>query len=297
MYKARCHRAGYRSTARAKALNFGSVWANRLEGDWATVEQTHLTDLFEETKLNALHLAYRERWKDYNAAFTRGTPEVEFRIPLINPDTGKASRTFDLAGKMDLVLESIGDLVYPLESKTTSDDAGPGSAYQVSLSNNCQLGIYFEACDRLYGQRFSNQYIYDITKKPGIEPLLATPVEKRRYTKEGVLYAKQRDCDESLYDYRNRVLEYVSENLTTTFQRPVVVRTEEERKRDMRNVWAMAQMVSVSIKEKLWPRNTSSCYRMKTLCEFFQHCVNGISLRDPLYFEQGPEHRELKEVV
>ena len=72
--------------------------------DLESAKQALVTeDPFVRAKEEAMLMGYAARW---------GTPEgvisVEetFRIPLINPETGAASRTFELGGRVDAILDA-----------------------------------------------------------------------------------------------------------------------------------------------------------------------------------------------
>lgn len=70
-------------------------------------------DLFVRAKEEAMLMGYAARW---------GTPtgiiavEQTFRIPLVNPETGAASRTFSLGGRVDAIVETeaVGELINPV---------------------------------------------------------------------------------------------------------------------------------------------------------------------------------------
>jgi PD-(D/E)XK nuclease superfamily protein len=69
-------------------------------------------DLFVRAKEAAMVTGYAARW-----GAPTGIIEVEhqFRIKLINPETGAASKTFTLGGKVDAIVavESVGELMNP----------------------------------------------------------------------------------------------------------------------------------------------------------------------------------------
>lgn len=98
----------------AEALNFGTAMHKALEVWWTTVDVEMAInvlraafaagDPFECVRAIELMRGYDRRWKNepYNVLFV----EKEFRMPLINPDTGQASRTWEMGGKIDAVAET-----------------------------------------------------------------------------------------------------------------------------------------------------------------------------------------------
>ena len=61
------------------------------------------TDLYIRAKEEAMLLGYAARWGKPTGVVAI---EQTFRIPLINPETGAASRTFSLGGRVDAIVEA-----------------------------------------------------------------------------------------------------------------------------------------------------------------------------------------------
>jgi hypothetical protein len=70
-------------------------------------------EAFIRAKEEAMIIGYAAYWGE-----PKGFLSIEqtFRIPLVNPDTGAASRTFSLGGKVDAIVEteSVGELTNPI---------------------------------------------------------------------------------------------------------------------------------------------------------------------------------------
>jgi hypothetical protein len=113
----------YRPLKKAETLSTGtSIHAAldvfRRTGDLDAAKRAlQSEDLFVRAKEEAMLMGYAARW---------GTPtgivaiEQTFRIPLINPETGAASRTFSLGGRVDAIVsaENTNDLVNPVGELT-----------------------------------------------------------------------------------------------------------------------------------------------------------------------------------
>lgn len=102
-----------RPVQRAKALTFGTVMHHGLEAWWRTVDleqaiaaiRAHADDLtvYELVTAECLMRGYHVRWR--HEPITVLDVERSFIAPLLNPDTGAASRSFELAGKCDAIAE------------------------------------------------------------------------------------------------------------------------------------------------------------------------------------------------
>jgi hypothetical protein len=88
---------------------------------------------------------YDARWLEDTVLYDVLAVEEEFSTPLVNPETGSASRTWTLGGKVDaIVREKATGRVLLVEHKTTSEAIGPGSEYWRRLRIDAQVSIYFD---------------------------------------------------------------------------------------------------------------------------------------------------------
>jgi hypothetical protein len=113
-----------RPRRKASTLSTGSSIHEALEvyrktgGDFEAARRALKTeDPFVRAKEDAMVTGYAARW---------GTPagivkvEHQFRLKLINPDTGAASKTFSLGGKVDAIVavEAVSELMNPADVGT-----------------------------------------------------------------------------------------------------------------------------------------------------------------------------------
>jgi len=105
----------------------------------------------------------------YYADDPLGYEEVErsFDMPLVNPDTGAASRTFNIAGKRDGLVQWDGRSMV-LERKTCGEDIGPDSNYWLRLRIDPQISLY--ALAARYERHNVSGVLYDVLRKPTISP-------------------------------------------------------------------------------------------------------------------------------
>lgn len=288
---------GYRPAEDAEALRFGTLshvgqqawWeaaqAHLPQEEWLArgleAMRAHPSDAFDLARAEAMLIGYHERWKD--EPYEVLGVEVSFDAPLLNPDTGAASKTWMLGGTIDAIVRDTRDgRVLVVEHKTSAADITQGSDYWKRLRMDGQVSVYFEG-GRSMGLDVAG-CLYDVLGKPGLKPLKATPRESRKYKADGSLYANQRDADETPEAYRQRCLEAIAAEPGAYFQRGEVVRLEEEMRQAMRDVWQLAVQLRDSIRAMSFPRNVDSCVQWGGTCPFFAACSGEASLDDPQFF-------------
>ncbi len=228
--------------------------------------------------------------------------EEEFRIPLYNPETWKPSRTWEYAGKIDVRVRRPEGQVWIMEHKSSSqyiDD--PTAPYWRQLDMDHQVSAYFLGAEALAGgdeQLAPRGCIYDVIRKPGLRPHLATPPEKRKYKKvTGELYANMREFDETPEEYRARLHEDIEQNLERYFVRREVPRTESQLIDFLSDAWMEARIMREAHLAARAPRDPDACHAFGT-CQFWQICALGV---DPAqsheFVRTETAHPELSEEI
>lgn len=244
---------------------------------------TTATDPYDLARAEVMLRGYDARWgaERYDVLDV----EAEFRAPLVNPDTGRASQTWILGGKIDVIVRETDGARRTLvvEHKTTSDDAGVGSDYIKRLRLDGQVSTYFDGAAARLGAPIDG-CIYDVLVKPCIRPLRATPPESRKYTKDGRLYATQREADETPDEYRARLIEKIAASPDEFYVRAEVVRLDGEMDDHRRDTWELGRELRESVLAGRFPRNPDACVRYGRTCEFFGVCTGEARLDDPAAF-------------
>jgi len=317
---------GYRSVHKAEALRFGDLVHVGLEAWWRANDDARLEaaidamgplafDEFELVRAGVLLQGYDARWHDVPLAII--AVESEFRATLINPETGAASRTYELAGKLDVIVRDLrDDLVYIVEHKTTSEDIGTGSPYWQRLQIDPQISTYYAGA-KAVGHDVAG-CLYDVIKKPGLRPSQVPVTDERGSkivldadgnrvrTKKGTW--RQTGSTEEGYvlqtrletpdEFRQRLIEHIAENPDRYYQRGTVVRLEAEERDAAFDVWQTARLIREAEVAKRWPRNPDACVRYGRECDFFPVCTGAASLDDTtLYRRTDNVHEELAEVA
>jgi hypothetical protein len=289
----------------AHALKFGALGHRALEAWWTKQDEERLdaalyaitfSDAEPVDKAVAIELitGYHFRWGDvpYNVIAV----EKQFNIALINPATQAASRTWTLSGKLDVLVER-DVLFWIIEHKFVSAkmDIRPGSVYWQRLQLDSQISTYYAGAS-FEGYNVAG-CIYDVVHKPGIRPLKATPIENRKYKKDGVLYANQRDTDETIEEYIARLHADITDNPDSYYQRGEVFRNNAEETSAAYDIWQIARNIRECEKSGNWPRNPDYCWKYERACDYWPVCVGECSIDDPIrYRTADTAHEELKEI-
>lgn len=298
---------------------FGTIFHAGLEQWWLAWREIHLGQerdplwsaldaakakfggVAEEAELNhfdliraeELLLGYHFRWSPAmeSRAIQVVGAEMEFRAPLRNPETGRSSRTFELAGKIDAIV-LWDERYWIVEHKTTSKDIGPESSYWNKLRLDGQVSTYFDGAAVLGFAPAG--CLYDVARRPGQKPLQAQPEENRRYNKDGSLRKGTRTEDETPEEFRERIRSSIAEDPNKFYQRGEVVRLEPELHEARRDAWVTADTVRQTKNLGAYPRNSDACERYNSFCEYYRICTGAADPTDQTLFRiRGRTHTEL----
>lgn len=293
----------------AETLRFGTLWHDGQEAWWLAValgplglplvaaidalheHATPETDAYELARTEAMIEGYHARWS--GEQFEVLGVELEFRAPLLNPETGAASRTFQRGGKVDVIVRDATGRKLLVEHKSSGEDIAPGSSFWARLRMGGQAAGYIRGAEAL-GHDVEG-VVYDVAKKPELRPLKATPLEERKYTQEktvkGVfqpsrLYANQRETDETVDEYRDRVRAAIAEDPEKYFQRGLVVRLEDNLAEADGELWQLGQTLREHHRLQLAPRNTDACQRYGQTCSYFAICAGEANADDERFYRR-----------
>jgi hypothetical protein len=307
---------GVRPRETSLPLRFGLASHGALERRWRTLAgeldlamPCEPDDPFEAAKLRALMAGYEARWDDdaerYEVLLVEAPFEMRLRVPSGHPST-----KWHVAGKIDgAVRERQSNRGLVLEHKTTNEDIRVGSDYWTRLRMDAQVSIYYDGAAAL-GLQVSG-VLYDVIGKPQLEPLKATPVEKRKFTKgkrcksckeqpvqcvtcfavePSRLHADQRERDETPEEYEARIVEAIAADPDRFYQRAEVVRLESEIDASRRDVWETSRLISLGY----YPRNVDSCMRYGRACAYLPVCSGAGTLDDEARYQKLEDvHPEL----
>ena len=304
-----------------RALAFGTATHAGLEAWWnayrdgaaqyalsaarhAAEESYTSDDPHARAMLSALIVAYDARWSEWARTVEVLAVECPFETELRHPVTGEAHPVFRLAGKIDAMVRLSDGRVALVEHKTSSQDVTAGSDYRRALTLNAQVGIYFSGA-RALGIS-ADVCVYDMLRKPSLEPLLATPEDKRLYTQPksrackgckayhaakkgavapphtedgvvcvdgrivtdpgGKLYAAQRDRDESPTEYEARLCEGIIAEPDKYLLHAEIVRSDSELADLAWDLWQTAETIARAMDTVRQCRDVRAMVRHPSAC-------------------------------
>lgn len=292
----------------APALLFGTAIHAALEAFWRAWQSTGFgateaalaallaqpLDEFTAAKAIVMVSAYCAKYQRLAARSEVLAVEREFACDLTDPDTGITSTRWQLAGKVDAIVKLPDGRVAIVEHKSSARDASAGSDYRARLTLDAQVGIYFEGATSLgYAPDLC---LYDVLVKPSMEPYKATPEAARKYTKAGALYASQRDRDETVEEFTERLCKALEAEPDRYLIQAELVRSDSERADCLRDVCAVVRAIELARKTGYAPRSAQSCFAHGR-CEYLDACHAPSIIDDPHRYRRLPIHQELSEVT
>lgn len=233
------------------------------------------------TKCKALMAGYHARWAD--AGYVTLSTETVYRSNLWNPETQRRSRSFEVAGKVDVDAMHSGRHVI-IDHKTTSEDiSDPNAPYWRQLMVERQPTHYM-LLEWLNGRKVEGA-IWDVVRKPGISPKKLARGEYeavsitghysgRRTSPESVAQL-QADPErrETLEMYEARLaLDCTTERPQWYFQRRPVTRLDSDIHEHSTELWEHGQELLHAINTNRHARNSGACMLYGRPCKFLGIC-------------------------
>jgi len=245
---------------------------------------------------------YEWRWSEDPIEHVRA--EAQFRLPIVNPQTGRSSRTFVRSGKIDGIVRRDGRLAVR-ETKTTSESIAPDSDYWPRLAIDSQIAGYVQAA-RAMGYAVETVF-YDVIRKPGIAPKqvplkddmgfkIVLDRDGRRVMKKGGLPRESGSTEdgytlqvrvENPQEFGDRLTADIGERPDFYFARREIALTPETLAAYDRELWSIAN----DVRAGECYRNTSACLN-PYVCEFTPICFNGIEVGPDGPVPDGFERRD-----
>ena len=270
-----------------------------------------MSDPFELVRAEEMLRGYSARWFDEKLKVL--AVEAEYDADLTNPESGAASRTFRLGGKIDAIVEDATGRVLNVEHKTSGEDVSAGSFYWRRLKINSQISGYLVGARALGFDPVET--LYDVLGKPGQRPATTPLLDEwgmkivldgagaRVKTKDGKKHRETGDSalgyvlqtrPETVEEYRVRVREAICKEPDAYFVRGTVVRLQDEEKEASFDTWQTAASIREGRRLGRHPRNPDSCVRYGAPCSMFDVCTGEASVDDPTRYRRVVNmHEEL----
>jgi RecB family exonuclease len=290
-----------RPRERVEALSFGSVihtaielWYrstdtdSRLHDVLASIDEGYENRNTDPHQMAQWHLAtamirgYADRYT--TEEFEVVEVEKEFVGEIRNPDTGRQSQTFRIAGKVDGIVRC-HDGLYLLEHKTASN---VDASYLDKLWTDTQIALYCYYLREL-GYPIIG-VIYNVLLKSRLkqgkgetqEEYEIRKAELAAKNKSGKSTAK-RQLPETDDEFQARLVEWYSR--PEAFHREFIYLSEDRLAMLQDEVWEITQQYLDARRRGKWLLNTSNCFSYQRPCEYLAYCQSGFNpnVADNLY--------------
>lgn len=263
---------------------------------WCKSDEQVFKWMVERETVAAMLAGYFWRWGDSDVIAETIASEQVFEMEIKNPETGRSTPNFKLAGKIDGIVRLKDGRLAVHEIKTTGEDIDAGSDYWKRLRIDSQISTYVHAARRL---GFAVETVlYDVAKKPDISPrqipVLDTEGSKivldefgqRVRTKDGRKWRESGDAAmgfalqtriETPMEFGARFLADIDERPDHYFVRQEIPRLEADMGEFEQELWDQQLDLRQAQATGRWYRNTNACVGFGK-CEYFDVCTNSVDL-------------------
>ncbi len=201
--------------------------------------------------------------------------EKQFQAPIINPDTGAASRSFFMRGKVDGIVVRGGEY-FLLEHKTASVI---DRAYIEKLPLDFQVTLYAHYIEQSMNLRIAG-VIYNVIAKTLMKQGKGE-TEEEFETRRADLIAKsktgkstaKRKLPESDEEFAARLAEKYGE--PDMFHRELLYIPRAQYETLTAEIWELCQQLLIARRTDRWYMNTDVCFLYHRPCRFFPICISG----------------------
>jgi hypothetical protein len=255
-------------------------------------------------KCRGLMAGYDTRWR--NAGWEALAVETVLQSDLFNPSTKCKSRTFTVAGKLDVIARHAGRS-YVVDHKTTSQDiTDPDAPFWRQLSIEGQPTHYM-LLGWVNGYKFDGA-MWDVVRKPGISPKKLDKATRAAVVANGT-YCGTRITDadrkligdgeerETLGMFEARLAEDTHERHEWYFQRRMVPRLDGEIIEYAEELWDIGQEMAAVRRTGRHYRNSGSCMPFGSPCDFLGVCSGHDTTESDRWRTAETRHPELEGAV
>ena len=271
---------------------------------------------YEQEKCIRLFLGWLWRWST-SSPFEVVDAEMPLLTDIYNPKTGKKSRTFRYAGKVDSLIRLEDGRLALMELKTTGMSLDSDSDFWLALRLNAQISRYMIALRRMKYEVAT--VLYDVIRKPTINPkqvhevdadglkIVVDPNGQRVVKQDG----KPRVSADSAKGYRfvshietpqeygDRLAADIRDRPEVYFARREVPRLQSDLDEAAQELWDTADTMRTARNTGQHYRNTRSCLS-PFRCPYLQVCSDGTDLRTETpdgFVRLNNIHPELGDIV
>ncbi len=245
------------------------------EGDPATA--------LKIAKLRALLRAYVKTWADYDKRFRILAVELMVLAPLWNPETHHVSRTYTLAGKLDLCVEDEQGRYAIIDHKTCAEDIEDADASYFKAKIVEGQFLHYDCLERLNNRRIDHLRL-NVARKTATAPRQIHKPELAEIANYGTYFGQVVSPEARVYAYELKrenlelygarlYYEAAIEKPNWYFARRNITHVDKlDLDEYMRDLWQDAVAMR---EERLLPRHTptsKACMAYGTPCQFLGIC-------------------------
>tara|TARA_R110000803_G_scaffold205530_2_gene272254 strand:+ start:2757 stop:3791 length:1035 start_codon:yes stop_codon:yes gene_type:complete len=254
-------------------------------------------------KCFALMHGYHARWAQdiYKVIDIESVKTSQIR----NPDTGAASRTFQMAGKIDVLATRATQTVL-IDHKTTSDSIdNPDSPYWRQLMVESQASAYAFLL-RSNGV-IVDDILWDVMKKPSISPKAVAKAMQKQVMgtgeyfgseiSEDAILAMEQTGRENLEMYQVRLIDdCINVRPEWYFQRQSIMRLDSEILEYGRELWQLSQEIRETANKKRYIKNSKACMMYGSSCAYLGICSGHDTEDSEKWTRKEHVHNELPDL-
>lgn len=234
-------------------------------------------------KCRALVTGYHAKWigSDWRA----DAVEQTVHLPIVNPESGRTSRTWTQAGKFDGIVSGFGRRLL-LEHKTvgsSEDIADPSSAYWRRLAIDSQVSAYM--LQSWQGGEKLDGILYDVIRKPALRPAQLTKAGIRGVLDAGEYHGfrvsdetaawvaeQQHGTVESHELFTARLAADLLAQPDRYYQRRQIPRLDSDVLEYATELWDIGQEILAARNNERHYRNSAACMEYGRPCEYLGVC-------------------------
>lgn len=285
--------------ARVKYMNLTTERSSPLDMALAAIDAKHC-DEFVRAKARGLIRGYDARWAsdDWESVAI----EQQFQLPIINPESGKPSRTFRYAGKRDGLIRYIpANKLWLREGKTCSEDIADGAApYWRRLTIDAQVSIYVLS-QWQEGTKVDGT-LYDVIRKPSIRPKEIAKAQRQHIVADGTYCGSRISMEtrEAMLQRENgelfeaRIASDCLERPAWYFQRRSIPRIDADVHEFAIELWDTADEIRLARLRERHTRNSGACMTWNRPCQFLGICSGCETVDSDKWQKRNCVHDELE---
>jgi hypothetical protein len=242
---------------------------------------------------------YDARWA--NSPYRIDGVEAVLTSDLVNPETERKSRSFIVAGKLDVRATEIatGSKVIIDHKSCSQDITDPLSPYWQQLVIEGQV-THYQLLEWLNANKV-DAAVWDVMRKPGISPKALTKADKKSIQDGEPYFGLMVNPEVLTEDFREPPMMYARrlahdctvERPQWYFQRRQIPRLDSEVREYAIELWGHGQDILAARNADRWPRNGFACMTYGTPCEYLGLCSNHDTLDSGNWTTKPYVHNEL----